>query len=146
MATFNHLLNHTALRHRLLTAKDLPEEGLRAWENVTFRPPDLEPPTLWIQEYYTKGITHKAAFGYIESVGIYIINVHYPKGLGDERPKTLAKNILDVFPAASSIQYQGHEIAIDQSEEGSPFFDEFERNAAWYVVPVRITWRSYAHD
>lgn len=132
-----------SLRQPLLAISGVPDI---CWENRSFEPPDpsSETPTTGIHLVESIMPVHEklVATGQVEILGIYQINVRTPKGTGTEDAEAWAKKVRDAFEPGNSIasvDVSQAAIAVDRCEPGVGHIDQ-----GWYVVPVSVTWRSYA--
>lgn len=125
------------LREHLQGVTDYPGDALVAWENRVFDPPD-DGDTLWLRETLLPADDTKVATGLIQGIGIYQVDVMYPKGRGSEVPEAMAKNIKLHFQPATHIGTTTR-LEIDRSARLRAGVDD-----VWYMIPVRISFRTYA--
>jgi len=138
MAHVDLRLVRQSIRQELLANITNPTKLTVAYENVDFTPPN--PGDYYLRESLQPVLERKVASGLIEGIGRVVYDVFYPEGKGTEVAEDLATEISNIFEAATSLQHQGIDIAIDRTER-SP---GLKVDDVWYIIPVVINWRTYA--
>ncbi len=117
---------------------------LVAWQNKAFDPPDPDPATspqvLWIKENYLPGDDVRAADNLLECAGIMQYDINVPKGTGTAGVEALAKAICTAFKSGTAlVDNSGGVQLCTVRASNSPERED----AAWYTLPVRISFRAY---
>lgn len=105
---------------------------------------------MWLRESFLPGDDVLAGTNTLEGVSIYEIDVMTPSGAGTEDAEKLAQRIAKQIPAGKSLQSEDNsvQIGVTRSARGAG------RDAGtfgtsqqiWYMVPVMITFRTYAFN
>lgn len=123
------------LDDRLLTTPDLPEI---AFQNVPY---SHNPGISYIKVDYIPTSRRLATLGDTPQQryqGIYRLLVCVPEKEGPGVGLNYVDYLLDRFPAAQDLSYNGQTVTIEYSEAGTGFLD-----SPFYCFPVTIAWYTY---
>lgn len=140
MTTFDTHALRLALRARLKTATGYPGDSKVAWENREFDPPDDG--SVWLKESLVSGSDQVVSSGDKQRLGLYYIHVYGPTGGGTKAIEDLAKAIVHVFPAGTSLG----SVHLYRTEPQAARIEAVTQAAdsVWYAIPVVIYWRGYS--
>lgn len=135
----------TTMRTQLKTVTTLPSADRRAWENRTFRPPEVRDQpgadVMWVREQIRILSETKSSTGFIEAIGETLYMVHYPAGRGTGPMDELTLAIAEAFQAGQSLTGTGLTAILEHTERRPPRVDP--TFPSWIFTTVAVRWRSF---
>ena len=121
---------------------DIPDTDHRALENDDFEP---EVDAIWLRQTLQIINELKSSTGTIEANGDMVYDLFAPTGTGVSPVRTIARALADTFEEGQSLQYNGLEVILEQTERfpGAQDFGEDGVPSLWYQIPVIISWRVF---
>ena len=100
-------------------------------------------PPHYIQEVSGVSDEEQSSTSFVESVGIYQLNVRVATGDGTETGEDLAKTLADRFAPAQALQSGTTQqcFSLYKTVRPTPFVDPDDSD--WVVFPVQVLWRAF---